>query len=253
MHLKSSKTIQKEHFQKVNNNMIDVMQLVAEGRGRPKGSVKYNKDDADYIRNDLGFNGSTAMSTKIKATKHRYANLLANAGIEDDLNQKTLRELRSLLDAKGIDFKSSARRKDWQAHEQDVVDGINVLFKSKVFKLKEASKELDIDANKFKASPIGGGKQSDVKVENLRNKKFFFVECKLNFNAAEYFKYGLTVNGTKLAYDYHVYTDGIDEVVGKEQLDKINELFQKDINISKLSFKKNDKNFIAKEVDKIVV
>ena len=64
-----------------------------------------------------------------------------------------------------------------------------MLFKSKVFKLKEASKELDIDVAKFKASPIGGGKQSDVKVENLRNKKFFFVECKLNFNAAEYFKY----------------------------------------------------------------
>ena len=83
--------------------MIDVMQLVAESRGRPKGSVKYNKDDADYIRNDLGFNGSTAMSTKIKTTKHRYANLLANAGIKDDLSQKTLRELRSLLDAKEVD------------------------------------------------------------------------------------------------------------------------------------------------------
>lgn len=209
------------------------MQLVAEGRGRPKGSVKYSKDDADYIRNDLGFNGSTAMSTKIKATKHRYANLLANVGIEDDLSQKTLRELRSLLDAKGIDFKSSSRRKDWQVHEHDVVDGINTLFKSNVFKLKDASNELDIDTTKFKASSAGGGKQSDVKVENLHNKKFFFVECKLNFNAAEYFKYGLDVNGSQLAYDHHVYTDGIDEVVGKEQIDKINQLFEKEINISK--------------------
>ena len=43
------------------------------------------------------------MSTKIKATKHRYANLLANAGIKDDLSQKTLRELRPLLDAKEVD------------------------------------------------------------------------------------------------------------------------------------------------------
>ena len=41
------------------------------------------------------------------------------------------------------------------------------------------------------------------------------------------------MNGTQLAYDHHVYTDGIDEVVGKEQIDKINELFEKDINISK--------------------
>ena len=215
--------------------MIDVMQLVAEGRGRPKGSVKYSKDDADYVNNELKLANRPDMSSIIKGTKLRYAKLLANAGIKDDLSQKTLKELRSLLDANKIDHTSSAseRCRDWLTHEKDVVDGINVLFKSKVFKLKEAGKELDINPAKFKASSIGGGKQSDVKVENLHSKKFFFVECKLNFNAAEYFKYGLDVNGSQLTYDHHVYTDGIDEVVGKEQIDKINQLFEKEINISK--------------------
>lgn len=57
----------------------------------------------------------------------------------------------------------------------------------------------------FAAKQAGGAVESDIKVENLKNGRSFFVECKLNYDTAGYFKYGLTIRGGRIEYDHGKY------------------------------------------------
>ena len=202
---------------------------VEEASGR-KSLDKNRKSNADFIKANFNFNDPSNMSNKIKQVKNLYINQIRKAGKDiEDIENKSLAELKDFIDVNQIEFKQE-RKTDWKKHEADVVDGINVLFENGVFfKNKADNKEETFrDINGFKAELVGGAIQSDVKVSSP-NGNFFFVECKLNFDAAEYFKYKLKIVNKSIWYDHSKYINGL---VDQEQVAKINQLFEKDVNIN---------------------
>lgn len=135
------------------------------------------------------------MTSKIRATQKKYVNALQGLGIED-LEKKSLAELKDLMDVHKVQV-STKRKRDWLSHEIDVVNGVNKLFQEGLYVIVRDGKETDLLDKKnavFRAEQAGGATQSDVKV--VHGKHVFFIECKLNFEAAEYFKYGLKIRGS---------------------------------------------------------
>lgn len=195
---------------------------------RAKGSVKYDKADLGYIQNELKYMSSRNIPGKIRAIKDQYIAALQQANVEkaELLKNMTLPELKAKMDAH--DIKISPRKQDWKKHEQDVIAGINVLFQSGFY--QDGQKQpLHLDAEKVYAEGIGGATHSDVKV--VAYGKEFYVECKLNFDSAEYFKYGVSINGDKIVYNHKKYLADLGKTTDKAEIDKINQLFSKNINI----------------------
>lgn len=195
---------------------------------RAKGSVKYDKADLGYIQNELKYMSPRNIPGKIRAIKDQYIAALQQANVEkaELLKNMTLPELKAKMDAH--DIKISPRKQDWKKHEQDVIAGINALFQSGFY--QDGQKQpLHLDAEKVYAEGIGGATHSDVKV--VAYGKEFYVECKLNFDSAEYFKYGVSINDDKIVYNHKKYLADLGKTTDKAEIDKINQLFSKDINI----------------------
>lgn len=92
-------------------------------------------------------------------------------------------------------------------HEKDVVKGLNKLFQDGLF-VVNGKKIEDKHNDKFKAELAGGSILSDVKVMHASTGCNFFVECKLNLETAEYFKFGLTIDSGKMSYDHKKFLQG---------------------------------------------
>lgn len=166
---------------------------------RKPSKLKTSAQDAEYIRNVLGYHDKICITQAIEITRKRYLTALERNNVElVDKESTTLEELMNMCKERNI--VPPKRAEHWHNHEKDICTGINKLFTSKFFTVKGQ----DIDKDKFKAELAGGGKQSDIRVfHELSNKddREFFVECKLNFQTAEYFKFRLTTTGNKLIYD----------------------------------------------------
>jgi len=140
-----------------------------------------------------------------------------------DAEEKSLKELKDFIDTNKIELPN--RMLMWKVHEKDVAAGINNLFKSGFFKIKTDKMTVELKNNKhYSAEIVGGSNQSDVKVSNTKSNENFFIECKLNLQTSEYFKFGLSMNGDKIIYNHK---DFITKKDNKEQIDKINQLFKK--------------------------
>lgn len=78
---------------------------------------------------------------------------------------------------------------------------------------------------------VGGGLKSDVKVTNTSNKKWFFIECKLDFKTSRYFKYGVKIRNGKPTYDYTRYISSAKK--NDEDVKEVDELFSKCIDMDR--------------------
>lgn len=146
-----------------------------------------------------------------------------------DLEKKSLGDLLDMLKSRNISMDSKPKRKrNWEQFERDVCAGINQLFKSKFFVLTKHGQKPKLlsDNRSFKAQQVGGGTKSDVIVQH--NEKEFYVECKLNFDAAEYFKFGLTIINKKLQYNHRRFIDGHTD---PNEIKQIDDLFKNKINL----------------------
>ena len=208
--------------------MKSFVEFLLERGGRAKGSVTYDKADLDYIQNELKYASPRNIPGKIRAVKDQYIAALQQANVEkaEMLKNMTLPELKTKLDAHNIQI--SPRKQDWKKHEQDIVAGINALFQSGFYQNSQ-KQPLQLDAEKVYAEGVGGATHSDVRVVAYSNE--FYVECKLNFDSAEYFKYGVTIHGDKIVYNHKKYLADLGKTADKAEIGKIDQLFSKDINI----------------------
>ena len=78
------------------------------------------------------------------------------------------------------------------------------------------------------AKQVGGSKDSDICIANLKTKKEVYVESKLDFGTSEYLKFAIQVKGGKLVYDHSFHLRNLD----KEDKDRIDLLFSQDLDIS---------------------
>lgn len=204
--------------------------LILEKRGRKVLSATRD-DDANFIRKHFNYDNQANMTNTIKNLRQKYLKALERNNIKLlKAEEKNLAELKQLIDKNKITLPK--RQRNWFIHEKDLVDGINELFKSGFFKVKNGKETIELkDNKKFFAEQVGGSSQSDVRVVNSSSGKNFFIECKLNLETAEYFKFGVKIIGNKLNYDHKKFLQG-DVKHNKEQFDRINELFTKDINLS---------------------
>lgn len=168
-----------------------------------KSKFKTYKQDVKYIHDVINYYGN--MTDAIEITRKRYLKALALNNVElIDQESIPLEDLINMCKERNIVPRKRAA--DWHDHEKDVCKGINKLFSDKFF----TCNDKEIDAKEFKAELAGGGKQSDIRVVHKQNsvEKDFFVECKLNFESAEYFKFRLTATKDKLIYDHKVFLSG---------------------------------------------
>lgn len=204
------------------------LKCIDEKRGR-KALHKTHDLDAEFVRQNFG--KTSNMTNKIRGERSKRKNLLQNLDFLDpaELEQMSLKDLDDLVkqhDKELEPFKKKQRKQDWLKHEKDVVDGINELFKTGFFVLNSKNTKSELTDNKnFIAKSVGGATHSDVQV--VHGKKSFFVECKLNFDSAEYFKYGLKINKDNIQYDHKKYVEGLDQDEDYEQIEKINDIFNK--------------------------
>lgn len=222
--------------------MIDLKQIFSEilleggkNSGRKPKSLTY-QEDKEYIENkDQEIkDGSKRKYIAVYIANERKRLLNAfkdNPDFNiDELKTKSLQELSNLISK--YNLQTNTRKTNWKVHETAVCDGINTLFQKKFFKLvhKKDNKITDINPEDFKSEPKGGSSFSDIVVKRLSKQNLdFFVECKLDFDTSEYFKYGVTIDKTNIKYNHKKYIEGIKD---KEQIKFINELFDTHINIS---------------------
>ena len=210
--------------------------ILNEKRGR-KSLSKTRDEDAAFVRSFPKYANvnSGNMTNTIKTLRAKYLNALQKNNVEiEDAAEKSLSELDQLVKDNNITL--SKRNITWKVHEKDVVAGINSLFETGFFKLQQANgQQKTTDKKMFFARQVGGSLKSDVEVVHKRKGTSdisFFIECKLNLDAAEYFKFGLQVDAAgNLKYDHHRFLEGAVKE-DKTQLKVIDELFNKKIDLN---------------------
>lgn len=208
--------------------MLNIKEIYLETKNpNRKADLAYiTKNLKDKGKDDiLNNNKKYGLTSYINTERSRLLRAFNNSDEKfnkEELEKKSLQELSDLIQKHNLKIQNT-RKNDWQKHEQQVTAGINKLNKLNFFKSK-TNKQI-----KFEARVVGGASQSDVQVKNLENEEYFFVECKLNFNSAEYFKYGISINKNSIIYNNKKFIEGIDN---KTEIDFINRLFNKEINIS---------------------
>lgn len=194
---------------------------------RTKGAIskKYSIDDRQYVV-DKYHTHPNQITTKIRDQRKNIINALNDAGEQlfDD-TMYSLSQLEQMAADKGIDFKKDDLEKKWKIFEKDVVKGIQEFLDSQIIHINDQPLAKSVCITKS----IGGGLQSDVQVVNTSNNKQFFIECKLDFENARYFKYGIQIDNGKLKYDHKRYIDG---KKNSDEISKIDELFTKYINLN---------------------
>ena len=192
-------------------------------RGR-KALSKTRAADAEYVRKEFDYHDAANMSNAIRNLRNKYLKALQANNVKlAAAEEQSLAELKSLIDKNQIQLPKRATY--WNVHEKDVVKGLNKLFQDGLF-VVNGKKIEDKHNDEFKAELAGGSILSDVKVMHASTGCNFFVECKLNLETAEYFKFGLTIDSGKMSYDHKKFLQG--EVKhDKKQLKRMNELFDK--------------------------
>lgn len=204
--------------------MISFLEYLTEANRGRKSLSKTRDSDAEFVRKEFNYNDTPNMTNAIRMLRKKYMTALQNNDIQlAKAEDMSLAELNQLVKKNKIVLPK--RTRNWFIHEKDLVDGINALFKSGFFKVN--GKQL-IDNSAYYAEQVGGSSQSDVKV--CHKDRSFFVECKLNLDTAEYFKFGLKIVGNQISYDHKKFLQG-DIKHDKAQVERIDKLFKEDVNI----------------------
>lgn len=130
--------------------------------------------------------------------------------IDDQL--KSLRELQKIVDTYDVEV-PTGRVRNWAKKEQDIADGVNDFVRSGAITVysPDGKKSFRMTDNRFiVAETAGGGLDSDVRMTLVKTGKKFYVESKLNFETAEYFKFGLSIDGDRIRYDHSRFLQGLD-------------------------------------------
>lgn len=155
----------------------------------------------------------------LRAKYQRIAKLDKAAADNLDLDQlfAKAKEVTPDPDAK-------TRKQDWIKFEKDVCAGAENLFKIGFFEVN-GKKIEDKSCKAYAAKRIGGSRKSDVQVSH--SNRCFFIECKLDYESANYFKFGVKVESNKITYDYHFF---LPKSMPEEEKQKVAQLF-KDIDL----------------------
>lgn len=195
-----------------------------------KSNTNFTKDAKFIKTSDFGKQQLEKGKSIAQTIKYTREKLIKAIDASDkklvDIEKKSLEELNDFIKNNEISIKARAAK--WRLHEKDIAKGISNLFKIEFFKIKKGKKTQEVkDIKLYNAEVVGGSNQSDVKVSH--NDKSFFVECKLNLQTSEYFKFGLTIDGDSIKYNHQDFIDGDKS---DEQIQTINDIFKK-IDLSK--------------------
>lgn len=210
--MQDSKLEEKLKYKKRNKFVTQDIEFIKRMR-----QSKGEKESSNYTSSISQFREKLA-----KAIKSRDASLL------DDASDVSLDDLMKTATANNVKI-PEGRKQDWKKFEKDVVDGLNKLFNDKFFTLKKKDGTTrEVTSKDASASGKGGPVDSDVKVTS-KNGKSFFIECKLNYDNAEYLKFRLKATGEKLKYDNEFFLRGLDQ----PEKEMMSELFSSAVNVNK--------------------
>lgn len=199
--------------------------------GIKKSSIKSRSrklNDIQKADRRSGLSKSDIVKAKAKYVKLAKldADVLKTMSL-DDLKQKAAAAIGFDPDSPEAESLIRKRKRDWDKFEKDVAAGIRALFQNG-FYVVNGKKLLDKYNKQFNAEQVGGAKQSDVIVTH--NKQSFFVECKLAYESAQYFKFGVQIKNGKFIYDSKFFMQGD---MTDDEKHEVSELFKR-IDLSKL-------------------
>lgn len=178
------------------------------------------QDDLDFLKSE---NPESTNKDIIKKRNEFIKRLSDGDKKRIDIETASLKELSDYISTNNVPLKKK-RSEEWKQHEKDIVSGIQRLFDNGFFIKKSKNIKQPIQNKKFKAKQIGGSKYSDILVTN--GKDDFYVEAKLNYNTASYFKFALNVVDYKIKYDHKFHISG-EAKEDPEQFKFIDNLFKK--------------------------
>lgn len=213
--------------------MVDFAEYLAlnEKKGRTSKDPFHSKN-VDFINQYYGREIPKANRTNcINSLRRKFLRTIEQHDKEllKKLQDDSLDSLQKLIDDYGIQMAKPLRKQDWRQAEKDIVDGINELFKRQVFVyIGKDGKERTIGSNRFAAKQVGGSRDSDISIANIEKNLTVFVESKLDFQTAEYFKFRVLVQNGKLKYDHSFHLRNLDQ----EEKDKMDLFFSRDLDLS---------------------
>ena len=206
------------------------MQLVGEKQGRVSKDPNHSKN-VDFILKHYGKNiDASNRSNVIKNTREKFMKAIEQHDKEllKDLEDDSLEYLQKFIDKHGVRV-ASKRKSEWRDIEKDVALGMQKLIDDGVFVyIDKKGVEHPVSADRFECRVAGGASLSDVRITNLKKKLDVYVECKKDFMTSEFLKFGLNVQDGRLKYDHAFHLRALDA----DEKAKINELFEKDIDLS---------------------
>ena len=210
-----------------NPNLFQLKKIVDDNDIVVKKSITQKsipQHELDDLMQNNGIDKKKAID-KWKALQKKYVKILNNAGLKLSNDVKmSLEGLKGIASANDIELDGKKKTKDWEIFEKDVVNGVQQLLDSG----KIIVDGVPLQKGVCEVKNVGGGLMSDVKVVNTSNDKSFFIECKLNFDNARYFKYGVEIMNGKAHYNHHRYIEG---KKNDEEIEKIDDLFNEKINL----------------------
>lgn len=164
--------------------------------------------------------GKTRQELKAQIAKWTKVSQLDKAAA----NQLSYDELHAKAKEIDPDIDLEKRKAEWVQFEKDVTAGISNLFRIGFFKTPSGKPIVDKHNKQYNATRVGGSDKSDVKVTNGKDDEFY-VECKLNYESASYFKFGIKSDNGKLTYDPRFFTSRKSTTPDKQA--KMKQLFSK--------------------------
>ena len=204
---------------------------VNEKQGRVSKDPNHSKNVA-FIKSYYNSNISPSnYSNYIKKAREQFLRAieLHDKELLKKLQDDSLESLKKLIDDYNIPMPKPARKRDWDVAEKDITNGINVLFKNNFFTfIGKNEQHHEITDENFIAKQAGGSVDSDIQISNIKKNKHVFIECKLGYESAEYFKFNIQVKNKKLHYDHSFHLRNL-QPDDKEKMDLF---FSKDLDIS---------------------
>lgn len=220
-------------------------ELVNEKRGRVSKDPNHDKN-IEFIKSYYPDRtiSKTNYTNYINGTRERFRKAIEahDAQLLKDLQDDSLETLHQIIVTNNISLQKkkkvqplgqaksgTGRNLNWRKAEKDIVAGFSKLLQDNFFSYKDKNGNVHkVDDTGYEVKQAGGGRQSDIKISRADNEKVaVFIESKLNFLAAEYFKFGLKVVDGKIKYDHHYFIEGSE----KEEKDRVDKLFKDTINL----------------------
>ena len=138
-------------------SLYDLKKIVDANHIHIKRNIKkaeISQDDVDHLKREFDIFDDKKARDKYRAYRSKYIKYLTDAGLEmQELATKSLDELKSMMDDRGIDFHKAEYEKKWKIYESDVVKGVNEFLDSGLIHVDG----IPLAEGTCKAKAVGGG------------------------------------------------------------------------------------------------